>query len=310
MSGNDLNVDFFMRVPPERGGRNFLSSFSTPSHMEPSSGWERIARYCAEWAQPKSQLHDVVRHIWFEFDTAEKTRSFQLPSIVFWHPPATLAGAGKAQLQADVLDTSNRLLAERPISTQIRHCFLRSICELPGPAFVFCVGVMIDRPEKEFRLCLKGFTHSEVLPYLARIGWDGRIEVVREVLSAIGAYADTIQIILGIDESISTRLHLEFRCDELSGPGARARWLTLLDKLIAKGLATSDRAAELLGWPGFPFEQVNASLSENLYVRIIDHVKVVIDTDGSLRAKCYFGVWETIRVRESELLSPVTCGLS
>ena len=305
-------TDFFMRIAPDLGGRDLLAgnSLGQQEYVDRHPAWRRIRQFASDWATPESPLYRDVRHIWFEFDARFDSDDGRLPAILFLHPraPDNPPPAVWLERQIGLTSRSVRFLTGSKLRLDVKRRLEACLTNLPETAQVFCIGIMVNRPTNDLRLCLKGFHLGEQVPYLARVGFPNA-ELLTEWLDELGRCVDAVNIDLDIGSRVGATCHLEFRCDEEISPGAAQRWRSFMDILVARRLVLRRKAEAFLEWPRLPLERLWNPETTGLFLHKLSHIKLSWRDGRPLEAKGYFGAWECLRspphVRDSRLPSPL-----
>ena len=160
-------------------------------------------------------------------------------------------------------------------------------------------GAMLGRPGQPIRINVGGRSAADLRDYDDAVDRGGGAAATLDRL--LGLFADvggTRIAAIDLAETVQPRLGMEGYFD--GGPG---EWPTLLERLRAHGLCTSEEAAAICHWPAEedadvpswpePFGSLDALLGPQFrgrLVRSINHVKLVAEADGTLRAKAYLAV--------------------
>lgn len=165
---------------------------------------------------------------------------------------------------------------------------------LPTHASIYYVGLMLSRNIDALRLCLKGLRNSEIVPCLVTIGWQGnKYELQKAMQFAVDA--DQIVLHLDVSRTIQDKVGLEIFFEGIPN---RARWTDFFDSLVQAKLCSDAERQAILSWIGIgridpaqaPIFQHLGQATGKLLKRLgrrINHVKLVCNSDVSLRAKAY-----------------------
>jgi len=114
------------------------------------------------------------------------------------------------------------------------------------------VGIIPDRPSREFKVVSRPLEPARVLPLLARLRWPGPAREVAAFLSAFAGSFRTLRLAVGVAAGgVSPRIGLELfqgAPGSLSHPAAR-EWEPLLAGLREDGLCLPGKVEGLLAWP-------------------------------------------------------------
>jgi hypothetical protein len=106
------------------------------------------------------------------------------------------------------------------------------------------------------------------------------------MLPCLDRLTHSVAIDLDLVGDVLPRLGIECLPVETRLPEVDVRWKVLLDSLVADGLCTPAQQAALLAWPGYNHRRL---IWPSLFVRGLNHVKLVLEPAGELKAKAYFG---------------------
>jgi hypothetical protein len=164
-----------------------------------------------------------------------------------------------------------------PLNCEIHATLTRCCAAIPSRARLHQVGVMTARATDAIRLCITNFAPDEVVPYLARIGWNGNAARTSPLLAIAAAHDSLLTLHLDAGAQLASRIGIEiaprFPNDDTQWPRHLAAFAhaQLLDETMA-------RAVEQ--WP-------DADGAHR-----ISHLKVVFDGDAVL-TKAYLGTTST-----------------
>lgn len=306
LTAGDSHVDLQLGVSSRDGEPAALAHFLSPSHL-PGSPWERVGQLCQDWATPQHRLHDAVSELWLEVDTPELSDnrppplSSLSPSVfALLRPTGTDAALAAAH-------TVLAALVEPAQAEKFAPVLDRCSTACPTPARVTHLGVMLGRPTPALRVHISPLPLDRLRTYLAAIGWTGDAPQLHCLAELLLLHGDLVVLCLDVVDDLLPRAGLE--CFFTQKQGVDPRWAPLLDRLVALGLATAEKADALLGWPGtttppeamtgWPDDLIVASLRQPDHIfgiieRRLSHVKLTWAADAPLSAKAYFGfghVW-------------------
>jgi hypothetical protein len=296
-------ADFLICFRARYGTRALLAGpdWKAP-HARQRAVWRRIQEFAREWTGNRTALHEAIHNIWLEFDVGAEAQTGLLPNVFVGGRDMRLYASslrGAPSLLNSVLPLLLGHALSRATQRQIADCVAR----LPSGARLFQAGVMLARPSTFVRLCIRGLSPLEILPFLEDVGWSGDSERLRSVVTTYAPAARRVDLDLDVADGIEPGVGLEW-----TTVATREAHRELLRRLVARNLCSSEKAAALLAWPGLA-RSANSTVTtgpESWYVRELHHVKVTIRADGASNAKAYLAVYRTWLPPErvAELLGP------
>ncbi|HEY9737028.1 MAG TPA: hypothetical protein V6D06_12120 [Trichocoleus sp.] len=311
-------ADFFLRVSGAWGQSLLagqpqmlpvLDQLSPESHLLPlefahlwqNAPWQSIRQFARQWAEPTSQLHQVVEDIWLEFDIASGGDSMPLPSVFFGVKPE-----GPSDLDWVSQTALPTLLGQslQPQTEETLQCCLRAI---PNTAELFQVGLLSGRTSTEadvpaIRLYIRNLTLAEVRSLLHNVSWPGDPDLLAALLQRVSTGTRRFTLQLEIQATLSPVIAVE--CMFASRP----EWHQVLDRLVVTGFCSRDRAQALLDYPGYvrakhqvaPFPALLKNWSTQLapyrecvLVKRLAYLKFTYQPGQPLLAKAYLGLSPT-----------------
>ncbi|WP_445634101.1 Squalene cyclase C-terminal domain-containing protein [Nostoc sp. DSM 114161] len=177
------------------------------------------------------------------------------------------------------------LLLGTPLPPALEKKFIDCIKRLPPRTSIFQVGLMFSRSVEAIRLCLVG-SASELLPYLTEIGWTGQLAEVEKLVNSLSGYVDGIILDLDIGEQIYPRIGIEGIFLTRYQACVNGQWESLLDYLTSQGLCAKETKDALLKYSGYSLVK---RLGDRIYVRGLNHIKLIYQSGQPLASKIYFG---------------------
>jgi len=287
-----------------------------PCALAPCDGaraWERVRTLCRAWAAPGTLAHQLVDHLWLEFDL----------------PPHPLRGAHAGWARPDCLDDELRIptpsvflaldrdsvasgratagpvlrmlapLRGAPASAAVRHAVDHALAALPVGVALEAVAVMLARDATRVRLCPARLSAAEWPRWLRRLGAERLAAGLAAAVDGVLSAADPIalgHVDVGAD-GIAERVGVEITLDRASQRRGVLREQGLLDRLVARGWCTPVHRDALLHWPGASTAQLPHRLWRSIVARHVNDVKLVIDAAGACEAKAYLVIAESGRAR-------------
>lgn len=297
-------ADFLICFRARYGSRALLAGpeWKAPRARHLRTVWRRIREFARGWSWNRTGLHEAIHNIWLEFDVGAEPQSDLPPNVFVGGRDLRLyasSSRGAPSLSTSALPLLLGHALNRATQRQIANCVAR----LPSGARLFQAGVMLARPSTFVRLCIRGLSPLEILPFLKDVGWAGNSERVKSVITAYSPAARRVDLDLDVADGIEPGIGLEW-----TTTATREAQNELLRRLVARNLCSSEKAAALRSWPGLvrAAKSPETTAPESWYVRELHHVKVAVRADGESNAKAYLAVYRTWLPPErvAELLGP------
>ncbi len=285
-------VDLITRVDPDGAailaGRNPAARL--PPEVAAGPGWRRVARLCAGWLDGAAPFAGVVTHLWLEFDLEGATPGEPLPQPSLF---AALRDDAAATLSAGewagLVDGLVAALAPDTAAAGAGRRVAELVAGRPAGSRVPYLGVMSGRAVPAVRLYLRGPRSAQVAPFLSGAGWGDAAGELAPVLDDLASTPHPpVLRMLHVDVAgaplprVGVELGLA-REPQLRGALAET---AMLERLVARGLCTRERAAGLAAWPGIRFCALPHELWRGVMSRRVNCVKLVAGA-GALEAKGY-----------------------
>jgi hypothetical protein len=284
------NVDFIPQFI-QRGG-----SGRKLAHYRPDDPiWSTIGRFCRQWLQPGTPLQEKIHAIWLEFDISAAATELPQPSIF-----VGFAGVGDPAYYQQLAESSVGLLQTDLLSPSFRQNLAACFTNLPAPANLFSIGLMLARRYDRARVCIGRLPPAHLLTYLQNIGWPGSLHEVQQFATNLSPLVDEYGLALDVGETITGKLGIECYLYE-SSPQREPRWSQLLDYFVSLGQCAPEKKEALLRWPGrhlhglTPAEAADLRAApdtlppryQNLLTRRISHLKLVLEPSRLPETKGY-----------------------
>lgn len=294
------------RLGAEQSDVDFLVNFpcsipNFPDRFLTHPVWQKSIEFCREWTDTRSFLHQMVEHIWLEFDLDKYDRSpIPIPCIFLGLNRNSIGKVFSLRELANVwpLSNSSNLVSNLQLCADV----------LPEKAWIAHLGVMLSRPTQVVRVVVKGIRPDRVLDYLTKIGSIGTDCLLSDLISTLSELVDSMVLDLDVgDDTIHSKIGLE--CFLSKQPAREPRWQLFLDYLVKADLCTPSKRNALLAWPGgsqkadcpeiWPNhltlgDLLVGSKALSIIYRTINHIKLIYEPDSPLSAKAYlaFGhIW-------------------
>jgi hypothetical protein len=283
-------VDFAFQVTET--GREILAGLNPHTRLSEDFNkhpvWQQIQKFCGEWADPSSLLHYFISDLWLEFDSKldgdTSTNNIPIPGLFFGvtSPPDN---SGISFNYSWIWEQAMPSLLGTPLPPALEKKFIDCIKRLPPRTSIFQVGLMFSRTVEAIRLCLVG-SPSELLPYLNEIGWTGQLAEVEKLVNSLSGCVDGIILDLDIGEQIYPRIGIEGIFLTRYQACVNGQWESLLDYLTSQGLCAKETKDALLKYSGYSLVK---RLGDRIYVRGLNHIKLIYQSGQPLASKIYFG---------------------
>lgn len=255
LHASDEQVDVSLLVPTGEGRRR-LATLREP--LGGTSAWAPVFAFVATWLDEGSVLHRGVPFIWLELD--HRADGLAAPFVVFSLQPshyqpshAPPGPTGVAELTSPseaqtVLEAGLGALRADPMPDAMKRCLDRCLRALPPGGFPTYAASLTTRGEDTVRLNV-AVPSGHLFEYLEAIGWSGPLPALRRLLHDTGVPpgvpAGTVWFDLDVGAEVRPSIKLDYHF-----PAGDQRWVHLFERLVASGLATSEKAAAAMAWPG------------------------------------------------------------
>jgi hypothetical protein len=298
----EAKADFLVRVQTHDGTRTAFGGRNPdvrpPPELMDNPVWRHVFDFCARWSNPEDALHADVEDFWLEFDVAGRPTTAPTPAI-FFGPRQGL------EKPLELVALATGVMRGEPGPAALRASVRRAYEALPAGGNVYQVGMMLSRPIDALRLCVRGIPTTGLTAYLRDIGWDGPSGELDALLASLAPHTDRICLALDVGERVFPKLGLECYVDALTLGGFKERWKPLLEHLVQRELCRPEKRDALLAWMGlsdhrtererWPANLVRGAEAQgpdtlSLFMRYLNHVKVVFQPGAPLEAKAYPGL--------------------
>ncbi len=289
-----VRVDRSSRVP----GARAASGGPPPAPSPAGPAWRRVRRLAARWRSPHSGLLEASDAMWLEFDVEPGTRE-RLVTGGDRAPPGVFVDFDAARSRAMSPARRRALIAVvlRPLIDEatlrqpldaLHHC----LDALPLDGAPASIGVMLSRGDATIRLCVGGLDAFTLGAYLKAVGWPGSLSglqaQLRSLVTPAGDAPPRLGLVhLDIGAGVLPQVGIEFRLSRAGQPRGRLSELAFLARLEDVGLCTPVKRRALMDWPGSTVERLGHQLWPSVVTRRVNHVKIVHDGAGEVRAKGY-----------------------
>ena len=251
-------------------------------------GWQGVKAFVAQWGDPESVLHQQVRNLWLEFDTAGHSLDDPLPAPNAFVETAGLEGGTRAY--ARVLDSAASAFCEISMAPRVRDRVRACFDALPAGGEAFQIGFLLARPSQAVRLCVRGLDLPSMPAYLKHIAWEGRFDRLGGLLPELLGLGAHVALALDVGDRVHPKIGIECNFGQHRQFSKPKPWDALLEWLVARGWCRREKRDALLTWHSAEIAKFPHLLWPVLVLRLISHVKIVIDPNGDIEAKAYLSI--------------------
>lgn len=309
LNSTSTRSDYLFAVSSKKGEReallNLIRNGNLPESFMKKEEWQRVGNLVESWADPTSTLHNKIRGLWLEFDTADTHNEAPVPGIFIHTVPIRIDTSSDIKECSWLTRIALPILAGKTLSKNIEKQLLTAFEKLPENAVVFQAAVMLSRHETGVRIVVMKLKPKQIVSYLKEIGWNGDEKELSALIDDLEKHVTRINLQIQIDESgINPKVGMEcnFSPDRLH---LETKWPDFLDYLIEKKLCLPEKKSMLLGFAGVEQEDTSYDFSFTTYkiaakmhdndfssalVRYLNHIKINYATDCPLEAKAYPGI--------------------
>jgi hypothetical protein len=279
-------VDFAIHIDKPEGAilAGYHPNQRLPEVFDRHPAWQQIQQFCVAWADPSALLHYHIADMWLEFDLeSDQVSDLPVPGVLF-RPEQSHPGLSPSYDW--IWEQALPLLLNTALPDAVQAKLIECLTRLPAKTGVFQVGVMLSRSVQAVRLCLVG-SPSQLIPYLATLGWQGDVAELEAISHALTPYVDGIILSLDMGEHLYPRIGIEGIYLSRYLPCVNGQWHSLLNHLVQQGLCEAQTRDALLQYSGY---SVGKAIHQRIYVRGLNHLKLLYQPGVPLAAKIYFGV--------------------
>ena len=246
-----------------------------------------LKSFGAKW-EAGGRRRDGVDFLWLEYDAPHRSPSMT-PGVFLGVGVETRVGNIEAWLSARYRDVQG--ISSRQVPRKTRTTIARCLRCLPVGVVPTSVGFFPQRGHEKLRLCFSGFTIPTMMQFLREIGYEGDVGAIGAHVDGYrerrgGLLADVGLVHLDIGTMIGKKIGIEF-VFEFRDQAMHGRLdPQFFGALIAAGLGEARKCAALVSWPGMDFAGPHP---RRLFMRRVNHIKLVFDDVGVVEAKAYFG---------------------
>ena len=283
-----LDVDFAINV--KKPGQEIIAGLNPhtrlPEAFETHPIWQRISKFCQRTCDPSTLLHHQINDLWLEFDL-ESDRDVvndipPVPGLLFG-PNANLAIASDYSW---IWEEALPILWEGATNPAVERKLIDCVEKFDRKIRIFQVGLMFSRKVDVIRLCLLG-SPLGLLNYLSEIGWQGEIDRLQKIVESLYQYVDGIILSIDIGDRVYPRIGIEGIYHSRYLACVNGQWESLLEYLVSQQLCLPETRDNLLKYSGY---ELKKQFPQRIYLRGLNHTKLIYQPDRPLEAKIYFGV--------------------
>lgn len=254
------------------------------------AAWQLLAAVRDAAHDPQSSFHKTIEELILEFDLHGDVRGDEAPSVFMTLAPN--AGQNPSAVRAIV----------RQLGTDATHavadtCLTRLFAALPDAGRIAQAGVM-HREEPQLRLNIADLRPEIAVGVIQRYA-PHLSESVANAMRQVNAVIDWVQLTIDVSSEPMQRVGIEYFLR--AQPAQEPRWRELVDRLIAIGACSSEKARAILAWPGVIQRQdvhewparidyadrLMSTVASSIFVCRINHIKLTVAQNGGIRAKAY-----------------------
>ncbi len=269
--------------------------------------WKQVRDLCAAWLDDSISWGADIDHLWLEFDCGrDATHDPGVFACVGEHRPADY----EPRQHLPALRGASRILLRDRAEQRTIDALLRQLTsELPPGAYIPYVGVMLQREDAALRCCVTRTGNAHMPAVIQRMSGThaGTAHLALTSLladvsqaRASGARCETTMWHLDLTaHGLGTRIGIEHtfdRLQQLRGPAGEGRYL---DWLVERGWCTPEKRAGLDRWPAVRTCRRGAGAWPIRLLRLVNHIKLVLDESGAAHAKAYLACAHWPRVAGS-----------
>jgi hypothetical protein len=279
--------------------RHCIAERRQHASAEARSAWAAAQRFVDAWADDTSALSRTVSTIWLEMDDVTKPALAAAPSlsacVVPSYGPDYDPRSAQREHLSEALLITDVAFRGRGRASELTERLNHAVRELPTHGRFIHLSLMTGRATPALKLygvC----PSSELVDYLARLGFAGRLDLLGDFLRSevltemtpedvyfdlnLSTMSDAATASLGVAFSQQNQLALAPR------DGARRQ---LMNRLIALGYSTSAQAETLARWVELPPSRKTPLVSGDVIARRWLDLKLVLDAGGHWSTKAYLG---------------------
>ncbi len=281
LGGGSARIDFAYRITRnEKRARtalpHALGKFASDyGNNDDNNAWSQVADFIKFWNEDKA-ANEEIENIWLEFDIPSRESPRIPPPAIF----IDMASLADPEGGFDLRENSEpRRILKRFFQTDAHTEILISLsASLPSEVRVHYIGRMLSRPLETAhpRITFRGSVLDRLGLFFSRN--DPAARTVMEI--ARTTTADP-RLHLNLDDPAGP-LGMEFR---LPDDRTACKWNArkLLRVLEKYNLCTKAETRALLAWP----DALRMGTSNRMYIRRLNHIKLVATHAGELHAKAY-----------------------
>ena len=286
-------VDFYTSIAAQGGGRErwtLAQPWLPDVSPADAAAWDRVRMFAGRWSDRTSPLHSRVQMVFMEFDApVERMRA---PSIFARLDAAVGDGRQQWVQAAPAVDELALLLLGQPVQAATRAMLGAAFAALPSGGRVIDVAVMVPRGQAAVRLFVS-VPRAQLAGYLAALDWIDEGGALERMMDTLFGRCAHVSLPLDVGPRVGPRIGIALSPAWVAEDGDGDDWTAIGHRLVGLGLSTDEQAAALGRWPGRGAPLAIAGRWPSQAVRLISHVKVVLEPSRPIVAKAY--LWVTRR---------------
>lgn len=293
LNASDDRIDYFLGFSDAdadglRQTATGLSHESSPAEAEVLNG---LHTFADRWERSE-RLAEDIRCLWLEYDGDGIAAGRRPPGVFLdsgpFPPPDRDAHEWMSDRRRNIeMISGHRVPAS--VAREVDRCL--EAC--PPGVHPGTVGFFLGRPHPGLRLCLAGFDLWGAMKFLSQVGYDGDVDRCLTSVLAVRSGASGILEEIGMihldvmPEGVGSRVGVELVFEVNRQVSEHHLATDVLDALVREGLADPVRCRELASWPGAARRE---GVDPTVYLRRVNHLKIVFEGHELTEAKAYFGI--------------------
>jgi hypothetical protein len=249
LPGAAADASALFSADSETGGMQMLAGrhplVSLPDELARAESWAPVVRFCGQ-REPGLLLHRATRDVWVDLARRDD------PSFAFGLRLAGLPEATRRPLEVVIraLELGFEALRGAPLEAPALTSMRALLRHLPETARVDRAGLMAGLPD-DVRLWLARLAPAQIGDLVEATRGRDEARQIRDLLADLAPAAGAVGLRLDVRGGVDRALGLVCTVDQAGSPAqVAARWLLLLDRLVAAGLCTAGKRDALLACHG------------------------------------------------------------
>lgn len=297
---NPGKADFLVSTSLAQQGPEMLADFGGKGtdSMEARQGIRMVSEFGKLWAGHESGMSLPVDDVWLEFDIKDSNNEFPLPGI--FYSPYHLNGHAPPFLMHSIVRNMQHI-HERMTGRQWR-ANLKELAEFTITHFELCsspekrfiVGMMLGRDANWLRLVFSTTGRRSIIIFLQHVGWKGDLDVLAASLDKWFSMVDHVWMNIDISDRFGPKIGFELSFNHRRSPGREARWLDVLNYLVATQMCSESQKKAILDYSGYSISSTRPIMTDEVgaewkvyWIRNLYYIKIVVHENLAMTAKAY-----------------------